>query len=404
MSITFCRKNNELILSFFPEFWSSGEILKRLEDKGGWRISRCFFVNKSNFRGEDSDGNQLLFCIGKTKDSYTEIDKSVLGTKHRFFFSDEIKLQTKYFIAYRNISILSKIDDVVDKDVYIGGDKSGALPFNTFNELIKNFPKSAELDHYARSRISTILKEFFPSAEQYEIKFQRYTNRRSNFLSSTSVVVSHQHLFENTRIELEQFKTLYANLCDLLCRADSVPEKTWQDQVHGLLRLLYPKYVVGIREVVIKGVDRHDKRPDFLLVDANGYIDILEIKKPSVQILTNQSSYRNNYVPVRELSGAVQQIEKYIYCLNVWGKEGEIALRKQLAGKLPASLVPKVLNPQGILLLGRSANFNRQQRSDFELIKRQYKNIVEIMTYDDLILSVNNIIDALAAQISTRGV
>ena len=41
-----------------------------------------------------------------------------------------------------------------------------------------------------------------------------------------------------------------------------------------------PKYIAGIREVVIKGVDRHDKRPDFLLVDANGYIDILEIKKP----------------------------------------------------------------------------------------------------------------------------
>jgi hypothetical protein len=30
--------------------------------------------------------------------------------------------------------------------------------------------------------------------------------------------------------------------------------------------------------------------------------------------------YRNNHIPLRELSGAVMQIEKYIYYLNRWGK------------------------------------------------------------------------------------
>ena len=165
------------------------------------------------------------------------------------------------------------------------------------------------------------------------------------------------------------------------------------------MRLLYPKYIAGIREVVIKGVDRHDKRPDFLLVDANGYIDILEIKKPSAQLLTMQSSYRNNYVPVRDLAGAIQQIEKYIYCLNAWGKDGEQDLQKQLANKLPGSVTPKVVNPQGILLLGRSKDFNNQQNTDFELIKRQYKHIAEIMTYDDLKQRIDNIIAALNEEI-----
>lgn len=185
----------------------------------------------------------------------------------------------------------------------------------------------------------------------------------------------------------------------MLNRADSVSEQVWQEQIHGLLRLLYPKYIAGIREVVIKGVDRHDKRPDFLLVDANGYIDILEIKKPSVQLLTKQSSYRNNYVPVRDLAGAIQQIEKYVYCLNAWGKDGEKELQKQLSGKLPDTVTPKVVNPQGILLLGRSNHFNRQQKDDFELIKRQYKHIAEIMTYDDLIQRIDNIIAALYKEI-----
>jgi hypothetical protein len=58
-------------------------------------------------------------------------------------------------------------------------------------------------------------------------------------------------------------------------------------------------------------------------------------------------------------------------------------------------VIPKIVNPQGILILGRSEQLNRQQKDDFELIKRQYKHIAEIMTYDDLIRRIDNIIAAL---------
>ena len=102
---------------------------------------------------------------------------------------------------------------------------------------------------------------------------------------------------------------------------------------------------------------------------------------------------------MRDLAGAIQQIEKYIYCLNAWGKDGEQDLQKQLADKIPSSVTPKVVNPQGILLLGRSKDFNHQQKTDFELIKRQYKHIAEIMTYDDLLQRIENIIAALSQEL-----
>lgn len=265
--------------------------------------------------------------------------------------------------------------------------------------LVKKFPKTAELDYYAHARIATIVKEFFPRAELHEMKFDKYMERQEKNLASVFESNIQTAFKENAAIEFRQFNGLRHDLLELLNRSDSVSEQVWQEQIHGLLRLLYPKYIAGIREVVIKGVDRHDKRPDFLLVDANGYIDILEIKKPSVQLLTKQSSYRNNYVPVRDLAGAILQIEKYVYCLNAWGKDGEKELQKQLSGKLPDTVTPKVVNPQGILLLGRSNHFNRQQKDDFELIKRQYKHIAEIMTYDDLIQRIDNIIAALYKEI-----
>lgn len=400
MSIAFERQDRELILMLAPERIGIHEILEVLNKGDMWKISRVFAVHKAHYRSEDTEQNEIRFCVGTVGDEYTLIDNDVIGTKHDFYFSNNIKLDKRHFVAYRNISILVKIDHVADQDVYIGGNRTeGYIPLETFEVLIKKFPKTAELDYYAHARIATIVKEFYPSAEQYEIKFNKYMERQEKSLSSAFSSNIQTAFKVNAAIEFEQFNGIKCQLIELLNRADGVSEQVWQEQIQGLLRLLYPKYILGIREAVIKGVDRHDKRPDFLLVDANGYIDILEIKKPGAQLLTKQSSYRNNYVPVRDLAGAVQQIEKYIYCLNAWGKEGEQKLQEQLSGKLPAKVIPKIVNPQGILLLGRSDQFNGQQKNDFELIKRQYKHIAEIMTYDDLVQRIDNIIAALYQEI-----
>lgn len=402
MSIRFTRQNSELILILEPERIETQDVLDELVKGEDWHICRCFSVSKKHLRREDPDKNELYFCVGTVQAEYTHIDNEILGIDHNFYFSNDIKLDKRHFVAYRNISVLAKIDKVVDQDVYIGGKHpDGCIPIDTFELLIKKFPKTAELDYYARARIATIVKEYFPKSEIHEIKYKQFLERRERTLDSTFSPAIQTAFQENVRIELWQFKSIRDNLVELLDSAQGVKEPDWQKQVHGLLRLLYPKYIAGAREIVIKGVDRHDKRPDFLLVDANGYIDILEIKMPSAQLLTKQSSYRNNYVPVRDLAGAIQQIEKYIYCLNAGGKDGEQYLQKQLADKIPSSVTPKVVNPQGILLLGRSRDFNHQQKTDFELIKRQYKHIAEIMTYDDLLQRIDNIISALSQELNT---
>lgn len=402
MSIRFIRQYSELILILAPEGIEIQYVLDKLDKGEDWHIRRCFSVSKKNLRKEDPDENELHFCVGTVQAEYTHIDNEILGIEHDFYFSNDIKLDKRHFVAYRNISILAKIDEVVDQDVYIGGNHpDGCIPIDTYEFLVEKFPKTAELDYYAHARIATIVKEFFPKAEIHETKYNQFLNRREKKLTDTLSPIIQTSFQENAAIEFRQFNSVRYNLVELLEREQGVSEQVWQEQIHGLLRLLYPKYIAGVREVVIKGVDRHDKRPDFLLVDANGYIDILEIKKPSVQLLTKQSSYRNNYVPVRDLAGAIQQIEKYIYCLNAWGKDGEQDLQKQLADKIPDSVTPKAVNPQGILLLGRSKDFNHQQKTDFELIKRQYKHIAEIMTYDDLLQRIDNIIAALSQELNT---
>lgn len=176
---------------------------------------------------------------------------------------------------------------------------------------------------------------------------------------------------------------------------EAIDKKQWQSKIHNVLQLLYPKYICCAREIKFHGIGKYDKQPDFLLVDANGFVDVLEIKKADILVLTK---YRNNYVASREVSGAIQQIEKYIYCLNSSDKAKDDVSSK-LSSLLPQEVEVRVVNPQGILILGRSNEFDKQQQQDFELIKRQYKHVADIMTYDDLATRLKNIIASIERRI-----
>lgn len=52
------------------------------------------------------------------------------------------------------------------------------------------------------------------------------------------------------------------------------------------------------------------------MVDANGNIDVIEIKKPFDDILLSRGIYRGNSVPTKELSGTIMQAEKYLFHLS----------------------------------------------------------------------------------------
>ena len=92
------------------------------------------------------------------------------------------------------------------------------------------------------------------------------------------------------------------------------------------------------------------------------------------------------------------QIEKYIFYLNKWGKAGEDYLTKYYKKELPAEFSIKITNPSGIIIMGRDNNLSPEQKQDFEVIKRKYKNVVDIITYDDLISRLKFTIEQLSMQ------
>lgn len=395
MEIEFNIIEDELIMSYSP---SNGTrfIFEHFSKYGYCQIKRTFYVTMDLIRSniDDSDSEETLsFCIGHIHDGFIEINPKVINTDHTFFFSEKVQLKQKMFIAVHNISILRKIDHMINDDFHVikGENYIKGVPIEAYQNLIKCFPKKTELEYYSYSRISNLLKEWFPECDKYQAVYEQFIEKKNKQL-----VIKNKEYFSrsNNAIELAQFSTAKEELEEMLSRPEGVIEKEWQERIHSIIQLLYPQYIYSAREIRFKGIDKNDKQPDFILVDTNGFIDILEIKKPNTQLITKQDSYRNNYVPVRELSGAIQQIEKYIYCLSSI-ENSQKAVIEKLRDGLPEGVNPQIVSPKGMLLIGRSKDFNEQQTRDFEIIKRQYKNIADIMTYDDLLKRINNIVFSL---------
>lgn len=394
-SISFEYSENKLILCYTPVM-GLDDITKRLDTEDGISIKHTFWVTKDllceDVEKDDDWEETLRFYIGAVGEAYTQLDSEVFSTDHSFYFGNEIKLKPEMFTAYRNISILRKIDEVIERDFYIGGDweNHNGISKETFDNLLENFPKTAELDKYAHKRIAGIIKDYFSECDKYEAIYEKFIESKNSSYASSVPAISKY----NPQIELEQFTVAYQELIDMLNRYEAIDEKQWQEKIHNILQLLYPKYICCAREIKFYG-GKKDKQPDFLLVDANGFVDILEIKKADVRMLTQ---YRSNYVATREISGAIQQIEKYIFCLNSSDKAKE-DVSKKLTEFLPEGVEVKIVNPQGVLLAGRSNEFTDEQKKDFELIKRQYKHVADIMTYDDLAQRLRNIIASLEKRI-----
>jgi Domain of unknown function (DUF4263) len=192
-----------------------------------------------------------------------------------------------------------------------------------------------------------------------------------------------------------------------LANAAGYTEKDWQQLIIKVILLLFPKYVAVLENLMVadfysKPGTRKNRFIDICLIDAGGSIDVVEIKKPIDDVLLSRALYRGNHVPTKELSGTIMQAEKYLFHLSKWGVDGEQQLTSRYAHLLPAEMRIRVTNPKAMILLGRdkradgTSALEDHERFDLEVIKRKFSNMMDILTYDDLLRRLDNIIASLS--------
>lgn len=403
--IKLSRQANQLLLIYQPDRFNDVRWLdEKLQQDGEVTLRRTFTFTPADLltqpepSGEEEDGERI-FLLGLLENGYYKISKDVLGLKHDLLLESAMKMGPETFIAQRDISIFCKIDELIDEPIVVGSENENAIPLAEFELLLKTFPTSTELTHYARTRVARVLKDYFGTISDAEGRLNRHLNRKKKLPSK-----SRENIITN--FELQKFEYVHAELESMLKVADSYSETDWQTKILGLLLFVFPKYIAVLESVHVKDFyssppKTTDRYIDLMLVDANGAIDIIEVKKPFANALVSRHTYRDNHTPKKELVGSVMQAEKYLFHLNKWGHAGEQEIYKKRKDELPAGIELKITNPKAMILLGRDNDFVGQQRFDFEIIRRKYANMLDIMTYDDLLRRVANIIEMMKRQTVT---
>lgn len=345
------------------------------------------------------DEGERIFVLGVLRKNYYKIKGEVLGLKHDLKLDSAMELEPGTFVAQRDISVFRRIDELIDEPIVVGGNDASALPLADFEHLLKSFPTTTELTHYARSRITRVLKDYFGTLSDAEDRLNRYlaSKKKLSVSSKASFLAD---------FELQKFEYIHAELKTMLAAVESYTEKDWQKKILDLLLLIFPKYVAVLENVHVKDFYSNpgkvtDRYIDLILVDANGSIDIIEVKKPFSNALLSRNKYRDNHTPRNELAGTIMQAEKYLFHLSKWGSAGEQEIYRKRKDELPAGIELKITKPKALILLGRDNDFNGEQRFDFEIIRRKYANMLDIMTYDDMLRRLENIIAMMKRKVST---
>ncbi len=153
----------------------------------------------------------------------------------------------------------------------------------------------------------------------------------------------------------------------------SLAEGTWQTflRQHILTLLNIYAFVIEKQSVQLDG-----KYPDFMLIDAYGYLDIYEIKKPQTPLVKYDKS-RSNYYWDKELARAIIQTEKYISHVERNRFELENKLKKLGSDA-------RIVRPQGYIIAGKRADLTEDMQEDFRTLNDSLKN-VDIICFDDLL-------------------
>ena len=347
----------------------------------------------------------LLACAG-----YLVFDPTVLNVGVPVLIALDAKPTWKWFTAEERTSVLRVLAELKPSRIVIGGDAPDAIPVTKFEDLIAQFPSPHERRLYVQSRLAGVFRELTDAQADAVAKLDKYVQKRvktngwaspgfpDGLPSPLMVKTKPKDLAAPFRaLEIKKYEFLHAQLKAMLKDDAGIPERQWQAQILDIVRLLNPKYIATFTSVTIKdSLTGGHRQLDIMLVDVNGHVDVIEIKKPFKARIVTTTKYRDNHVPHRELVGTAMQLEKYLFHLARWGETGEKKLTEQYSSQLPEDMRIRIVNPCGIIIMGRDNDLDDdQQKVDFEVYRRQSKNIVDVITYDDLLRRVERVLDQL---------
>lgn len=335
------------------------------------------------------DDDRLVFAVAIADGEYFRFKPELLGFETPVLLHRDARPDWKWFSAERKVSILGVVESLGLERIVIGGPEPDAIPTQEYERLISQFPTPHELRRYVQARVGTVVRQYTEPAIDAEALLNAYVDRRT-----TATAPDLEAPFR--QFDVAKYASALQRLQAMLANEAGPSEAQWQLEIVEIILLLHPRYIKAFTEVRLWDADAATwRRIDILLVDASGNVDVIEIKKPMGKPIMLPARYRDHHLPMRDLVGAMGQVTHYLRHLNRWGPAGETYLTQLLGPKLPAGFKIRITNPTGIVITGRSNALSDAQRREFEVLRRDSKGVVDIVTYDDLLVRLQAVLDQL---------
>lgn len=333
--------------------------------------------------------DRLVFAIATAEGEYFRFKPEILNFDTPVLLHRDTRPDWKWFSAERKVSILGVIESLGLERIVIGGSDPDAIPMEEYERLVNQFPTPHELRRYVQARVSTVVRQYTEPTVDAEALLNAYVDKRT-----VSSVPNLEDAFR--QFDVAKYAFALDRLRAMLDNEAGTSEAQWQLEIVEIIQLLNPRYIKAFTEVRLWDADASTwRRIDILLVDASGNVDVIEIKKPMGKPIMLPARYRDHHLPMRDLVGAIGQVTHYLRHLNRWGLKGENYLTEQFRNKLPVGFKIQITNPLGIVIMGRCNTLSEVQRRDFEVLRRDSKGIIDVITYDDLLARLQAVLNQL---------
>ncbi len=168
-------------------------------------------------------------------------------------------------------------------------------------------------------------------------------------------------------------------------------EIKWQKFFEDTFTTIYPNYKYIIREIDtifnFKDTEANSRPVDFIAVDMYNNIELIELKTPSVKLMSSITN-RNNYYLKSDCTKACTQLEKYLMRLEYNSNEMYKLIRKKISKKYGITqkcIELSIIRPKAKLIIGQVKSIieNENKYNDFQMQRQSFKNI-ELITYDEI--------------------
>ncbi|OGD90996.1 MAG: hypothetical protein A3C27_00615 [Candidatus Levybacteria bacterium RIFCSPHIGHO2_02_FULL_39_36] len=129
--------------------------------------------------------------------------------------------------------------------------------------------------------------------------------------------------------------------------------------------------------------------PDYLFPTLDGFVDILEIKKPDCQVILPDSSHTGSYMWSGVVNEAIGQVVNYIHEIELNQLQIQKKLKQNYADLFKNGIF--TIKPRAFILVGNSENWKESEKEALRKLNYSLHGI-EVLTYFDILQRAEKII------------